>query len=334
MSDVQHDRAEAALWGLALGDALGMPSQTLDRATIAAPYGRITGFVAPFDGHPVSHGLRAGQITDDTEQTLILAHRLIAHPGSFDSLGWANDLLAWEADISGRGLRDLLGPSSKAALDALLAGASAEDTGRAGTTNGAAMRICPVGIMTQPDPDAIVAAVVRTCRVTHNTGEAIAAACAVAMVVSAGVAGGAFEDAVPLALRAAQLGQTRGHAMGEADIAGRIALALDLADQGLESLIDGIGTSVQSRESVAATFGVLRLARGDTWQALLMAANIGDDTDTIGAIAGAMGGACGGLAALPAAAVATVQDANGLDMAPMATALVALRGTRPLVTAS
>ncbi|MBQ2262977.1 MAG: ADP-ribosylglycohydrolase family protein [Loktanella sp.] len=331
---LSRDRAEAALWGLALGDALGMPSQTLDRATIAAHYGRITTFVAPFDGHPISHGLGAGQITDDTEQTLILANRLIAHPGTFDSIGWANDLLTWEADIRDRGLRDLLGPSSKAALDALLTGASLDETGKNGTTNGAAMRISPIGIMTPPDPEKIVADVMRTCRVTHNTGEAIAAASAVAMVVSAGIAGSDFEEALPLALEAARLGQTFGHPTRQTNMAERIALALDLADRGLDALIDGIGTSVQSRESVAAAFGVLRLTQGDTWQALQIAANIGDDTDTIGAIAGAMGGACSGMAALPAQAVATVRAVNKLDMAPVAAALLALRVAQPLDTAS
>ena len=73
-----------ALTGVAVGDALGMPAQTLDRAEIQARYGRITGFVAPFDDHPVSHGLRAGMVTDDTEQMLLLARMLIDQPGRFD----------------------------------------------------------------------------------------------------------------------------------------------------------------------------------------------------------------------------------------------------------
>lgn len=139
------DRARASLLGMTLGEAVGMPSQTLTRAEIARCYGRIAGFVPPHDGHPVSHGLQAGQVTDDTEQSLLLARRLIAGPDHFDDLGWANDSLEWERDIRARGLRDLLGPSSKAALEALLAGVLPEDIGPAGTTNGGAMRIAPVG---------------------------------------------------------------------------------------------------------------------------------------------------------------------------------------------
>ena len=47
-----------------------------------------------------------------------------------------------------RGSLDLLGPSTKRALTALLAGADIDQAGRFGVTNGAAMRITPVGIAT------------------------------------------------------------------------------------------------------------------------------------------------------------------------------------------
>ena len=81
------DRARATLYGLALGDALGMPSQTLSKQDIWRRYGVIDDFVSPFPGHPVSEGLRAAQVTDDTEQTLLLARRLIDEPGPLDAAG-------------------------------------------------------------------------------------------------------------------------------------------------------------------------------------------------------------------------------------------------------
>lgn len=317
-------RAYAALMGVAMGDALGMPTQTLPRDVIRENYGRIEGFVDPFEGHPVSHGLSAGQITDDTEQTLLLARRLIAQPDRFDDTGWARDLLDWEADIRAKGLSDLLGPSSRAAIDALLAGTSPEETGKRGTTNGAAMRIAPVGIITPPEVDAIVSQVARTCRVTHNTGEAIAAASAVAMMVSCGLDGILMDAALETSLQACRVGQSQGYAAGEADMVARIELALRLADQGdEEALIAGVGTSVASRESIPMAFGILQLAKGDLWQALLIAANAGDDTDTIGAIVGAMAGALGG--EIPAEAEARVLAANALDLKAIVSGLLFLR---------
>jgi ADP-ribosylglycohydrolase len=324
-----QDRALGALTGVALGDALGMPSQTLSRVRIAEVYGRIEDFVAPFHDHPVSHGLRAAQVTDDTEQTLLLARLMIAHPQGVDAMLWAQALLDWEADVRVRGLRDLLGPSSKAALDALLRGVPADQTGQTGTTNGAAMRIAPVGIATPPeDIAAFVDQVAEACRVTHATREAIAAAAAVAMVISQGVAGCDFDAAIAPALEAAALGAKLGAAMGEADMAGRIAAALDAARRGEEAVLAATGNSVASHASIPAAFGILRLAGGDPWRAAVIAANFGDDTDTIGSIACAMAGACGGLAAFPADKVARVSIVNRLDLAPLASGLLELRASR------
>jgi ADP-ribosylglycohydrolase len=320
-------RAEAALFGLALGDAMGMPSQTLDPATIRERYGEITGFVDPVDGHPVSHGLTAGQVTDDTEQTIMLAQRLIASPTRFNQAGWAEDLLRWERDVRSRGLRDLLGPSSKRALTALLDGVPADETGKAGTTNGASMRIIPVGIATPAERlEDLVDRVSIVCQVTHNTGEAIAGAAAVATVVSLGVDGMAFDDTLRQALTAAQLGQCHGHAVGVADMAKRIEQALALAENGDPDVIARrVGTSVASHESIPTAFAITRIADVDPWRAALIAANIGDDTDTIGAIAAGMAAACHGMASLPADALAHLQRLNTLPMAELASDLLTMR---------
>jgi ADP-ribosylglycohydrolase len=324
------DRAKGALIGVAVGDALGMPSQTLSRAEIFAAYGRITSFLPPYPDHPVSHGLSAGNVTDDTEQTLLLAEQLIRGGGLVDASAWAQSLLKWEADVKRRGSRDLLGPSSKAALDALMAGVPTKETGRKGTTNGAAMRIVPVGIATPPNLDDILTRVHAACQVTHATGEAIAGAAAVAMVVSQGIAGMSFEASLPIALQAARAGNGLGAAVGEQDMAGRIALALDIAaNAGEPELACQIGTSVASSASVAAAFGVVRLARGDPWAAALISANIGDDTDTIGAIACGMAGACVGFHAFPKDAVEQVIQANALDLDPIVAGLLALRSAIP-----
>ncbi|WP_171180437.1 ADP-ribosylglycohydrolase family protein [Ruegeria sp. HKCCD8929] len=322
------DRAYGALIGMAIGDALGMPSQTMSPEQICRHYGQITGFVAPYPNHPVSHGLSAGQVTDDTEQALMLARRLVSGRGRIDEDLLAQDLLEWEAGVKARGLRDLLGPSSKAALDAMLAGSPVTETGRNGTTNGAAMRIAPIGIAVAAEPmSEFVDQVELACRMTHNTGEAIAAAAAVAAVISCGVEGGTFVGALPVALKAAEEGQSRGYPVGDGDIAVRISTAVSCAKEGAaaDELAAKIGTSVASHESVAAAFGIVLLAAGDPWQAALIAANIGDDTDTIGAISCAMAGACSGAGAIPKEAIETIATANSLPLEETAWDLLSLR---------
>ncbi len=259
-------------------------------------------------------------VTDDTEQTLLLAD-LLLH--GFTDQAWAQALLDWEQGIRARGLRDLLGPSSKRALTALLNGTPASETGLTGTTNGAAMRIAPVAIATPAsDLPALVTAVARTCRVTHNTAEAIAAAAAVAAVISCGIDGASFAETLPAALEAARLGATMGAPVGEKDIANRIGVALG---QTTETALAALGTTVASHHAIPAAFGVVQLANGDPWQAALIAANIGDDTDTIGAIACAMAGACAGLDAFPPGKLARVTETNRLDLAPLAARLLSQR---------
>ena len=179
------DRAMGALLGGAPGDALGMPTQLLSPAEIRSAYGFVDRFFAATHDHPVSRGLPAGTVTDDTEQALLLGRILLESGPAFDHRRWINALLDWENDVKARGSYDLLGPSTKRAIDAINEGVDPEEAGRNGDTNGAAMRIAPVGILMPTELlDELVAKVAETCRATHNTSIAIASAAAVACAVS------------------------------------------------------------------------------------------------------------------------------------------------------
>ena len=102
------------------------------------------------------------------------------------------------------GRLDLLGPSTRSAVAAVAAGRPLEEAGRYGTTNGAAMRIAPVGIaVPATDLDLLVDRVVEASWVTHNTGVALAGAAAVAAAVSAGLDGADPATATATAVRAA-----------------------------------------------------------------------------------------------------------------------------------
>lgn len=299
------DRAWTALAAGAIGDALGMPTQLLTPAEITARYGFVDSFVTPNEDHPVSRGLAAGTVTDDTEQTLLLARLLLASPEHFDHAGWVRALVEWERDVKARGSYDLLGPSTKRALDVINAGATPAEAGRFGTTNGAAMRIAPVGILMPQTPlEALVDKVAETCLATHNTPSAIAGASAVAAAISQGIAGGDWPAARARALDAATLGAAHGHADDGPELRERIAEALRLVKgkntaEAAHVIANEIGTGVATNESVPAAFAVVEVADGDPWQAAVLAANLGGDTDTIGAIAAGMAGACTGSAALP-----------------------------------
>ena len=75
-------------------------------------------------------GLPAGAITDDTEQTLLLGRILLESGESFDHKRWVDALVDWERDVKARGSYDLLGPSTKRAIDAINDGMAPEEAGR------------------------------------------------------------------------------------------------------------------------------------------------------------------------------------------------------------
>jgi ADP-ribosylglycohydrolase len=324
------DRARGALYGLAIGDALGMPTQLMSHEEVAACFGVLDGFREAPEDHPIAAGLPAGSVTDDTEQALLLADTLLTGGGHIDSEDLARRLVAWAERARERGSLDLLGPSTSAAVAAAVAGAPLDET-RFGATNGAAMRITPVGlIISTDDLDGLVDLVVEASRVTHHTGVAIAGAAAVAAAVSGGISGASVAEATTLGIKAAELGQRRGEWVAGAAVARRIAWAIGLIDvndhdRSVCDVVELVGTSLATQESVPAAFAVLALHPDDPWQACLTAASLGGDSDTIAAMVGAIAGACHGIDAWPLEAVETVRETNQLDLEIVAEKLLALR---------
>lgn len=330
--DARADRAEGALLGLAIGDALGMPTQCLPRGTVQHLYGWLSWFEPGPEANEISRGLPAGHVTDDTDQALIVARALVAGGGHAQPTRLAHDLLAWEARMVSAGSLDLLGPSTQRALHALANGADPAETGRWGDTNGAAMRIAPVGVLVPPEPlDRLVDRVVEVCALTHNTGVAIAGASAVAAAVSTGIDGGSFDDALDAAVLAARQGARRGAYVAGADVATRIVWAVDLVRRAtseaaaLDAVSYLVGTGIATQESVPAAFALLALTPGDPWRVCLAAASLGGDSDTVAAMAGAVGGALHGTAGFPPEAVELVTTGNDLDVVALVGSLLALR---------
>jgi len=334
-------RARGALYGLAIGDALGMPTQMLSRAEIVRRWGPLLpGFEPAPPGHPIAGGMPAGAVTDDTEQAVLLARLLVKGRGTIDPHELAAALTEWERAMAERGSLDLLGPSTKRAVAAILAGVPPEEAGATGTTNGAAMRIAPVGIavpvaLHDSTPNlglsTLVDRTVMASCVTHNTGVALAGAAAVAAAVSAGVSGATIAEATALGIQAASSAARRGHWVAGADVAARIEWATSLVAshaqaEAAELIYTLVGTSLATQESVPAVFAVLAAVPADPWRACRMAASLGGDSDTIAAMTGAIAGACHGARSFPPEAIAAI-DAQGLGLAALAGDLLALRDT-------
>ena len=78
------NRALGAFYGLALGDALGMPTQSLSRAEIKARFVEITDLQDAGPDQPIAANLPKGSITDDTEQAILVARLLIESEGRIE----------------------------------------------------------------------------------------------------------------------------------------------------------------------------------------------------------------------------------------------------------
>lgn len=330
-----QNRALGAFYGLALGDALGMPTQSLSREQVRAQFGAITALEDAHADQPIAPNMPAGSITDDTEQAILVGELLVAGQGKIDPQVLAQRLIDWEAVMRAKGSQDLLGPSTKRAIEMILAGHTPQESGRYGTTNGAAMRITPVGIAADiRDPAQFIQAVIQACQVTHNTTLGISSAAAVAAVVSAGINGVDLGEALNIGVQIAQQAQGHGYWVAGGRISTRISWARTLSvgsgDKALfaDLLYELIGTSVASQESVVVSFALAQqVAVGDmtAFEALCLAASLGGDTDTIAAMLGAMLGACLGMQCWPEAMIEQVKSVNRLDLQPLVTALLAMR---------
>ena len=330
--DPRFSRAYGALAGLALGDALGMPTQAMSPQQIQTVYGHVTGLVDGDKSQPYAPGMAAGSVTDDTEQALLIASLLLKGHGSglnLDASEFSHALLAWEDSMIERGSLDLLGPSTKAALERVRAGENPLRVGGEGTTNGAAMRVTPIGIAASTSDRQLFAdAVWSSCQVTHATRQGFQSAALVAAAVSLGIDAGAA-DVTDLLWKAVAFVRSlpeRGAWSPEPDVVAATHRALKLAAQppsSLEWLAGQIGTAVAAAQAIPMAFALL--ARDPSPRALLQAANLGGDTDTIGAIAGAILGASLGVEVFDAYGLAQVEQVSQLDLPSVATDLLALR---------
>ncbi len=320
-----------------------MTSEGRSRADIRGEFGWIDRLLPGPDREFVPGGLPAGAVTDDTQQTVLVAEGIREAGGRIDPGILARRIVAW-ADALGDTAGSFLGPSSARAIDALRSGVPPEESGRHGTTNGAAMRIVPVGIVSpSSDLPALVDRVEQASLATHHTDVAISGAALMAGAVSAALdqplgtpAGERLDAVIATALECAELGLGRGTRVASASVVERAAVAVGFArsaesdERFLQRVYDVVGTSVLTPESVPAALGVAVRAHGDPVRAAVLAANLGGDTDTVGAMAAGICGALAGSSGVPANLRATLDEVNSLELRPLAEALIGYRlGARP-----
>lgn len=283
------DRIRGTLLGTALGDALGLATEGMSARAIRRRFGRVERF------HLIG---RTGFVSDDTEQSALVAQCLARHPDDVDRCvrAFRRALLGWFSRLPwGIG---------RATLRACLRiGLGLTPSGVMSAGNGAAMRAAIVGVFFDDRPILRERFGRALAEVTHRDPRAVEGALYVAELAAACAAsppGARPEEGQERARRCVTI-----PALGEAIDRAR---ALALGGASTEEAAAACGTSGFVVHSVAfATFGLLRYG-SDPLLALTEIVNAGGDTDSNGAILGAWLGALHGEAALPLDLIAHIHD--------------------------
>ena len=308
--------------GLAIGDALGSPTEGKSPAEIQQRWGRLTDFLSD---QPAG--------TDDTEYALFCARLLLRHGLELTSQhvaqAWRAEIISGKNEYKGAGFSEIL------AIKNLKRGLQPPQSGQHlhSWSDGVAMRAAPYGIAAAGHSALAAKLAAADGAVSHSSegiygGQAVAAA--VAMAMSGAEAGKIFAAALQFIPEDSWCGRAmrRGIAIGEN--AADVWQALPALHE--ELVCRHYHWADLAPEAVAMAFGVLAAARGEFEMAVLGGVNMGRDADTIAAIAGAIAGAKHGYSALPAhwanriqpvrgACIKTVQ---GMEILPTAEALADL----------
>lgn len=324
------DRAHGALIAGAIGDAMGMPASFFTRDRIKEVYGYIDDFLDPDTDAQTWHaGLRAGEITDDTMEGLIIADVLIER-GTFDRDVFMAKMRAWAVEHNILATT-VIGPSTRRFLTAIVEHRDPAKTSKESTTNGSAMRVAPVGIKYYDDMRLCLQAAAESSLPSHGSRPCVAAACAVAAAVAAGVRGGSTPEAVmQLAYEGAVYGESIGADIPSASVSKRILLAKEIVNRNrtrgisdtLDELVGLLGAGMQAVESIPFSLGVFYAVSGDVQKGLLAAVNGGDDADTNASICGNICGAFSGASALPDRWKSRIVAANSVDFLSLANQLI------------
>ncbi len=165
------DRLVGTLLGTALGDALGLPVEGMSSGTIQRRFGRVDRFRLLG---------RTGFVSDDTEQTALLAQSLVRHPADLDRCveAFRKSLLGWFCRLPWGIGRATLRSCLRIAL-------GIHPSGVWSAGNGAAMRAAILGVFFHDKPEARQAFGRAIAEVTHRDERAVEGAIYVAEMAAA-----------------------------------------------------------------------------------------------------------------------------------------------------
>ncbi len=283
VKDSIHNHGTGCLVGLAVGDAVGTTLEFKPRGSFEPLTDMVGG--GPF-------GLEKGQWTDDTSMALCLAESLIEKK-NFCPVDQLERYQLWrtKGHLSSTGTCFDIGLTVSAALNRF--GRTGEpycgSTSDKASGNGALMRMAPIAMFCHSDESYTIKWAIDSSRTTHASEKCLASAGLFAFYLRKLILGGSKEDLL------------EGHEVVWRHLSFEPDPAIRAIAEGqfLNKSMDEIKGSAYVVESLEASLWCFFRA-DDFKDAVLMAANLGDDADTTAAIIGQLAGAYYGQSAIPA----------------------------------
>ncbi len=281
-----EDKALGALAGLAIGDSFG------DAGRVPENHQNY-GMLLTFDGGKCWS-------TDDTEFALFTAKMLIDHDGDPSpedlAAGWLR-YIAVQDDFP-RG-----GNSEIEAAENLKRGIMPPLSGQQSAyafSDGACMRISPVGIVCAGDVNRAMELARRDAEVSHARS-GVWAAESVAAAVAAAMVSASDEEIMEAAME--PIPSDSWLYRGMLHMRELVELAETDFKTAWMKLHDDYRTRYKAavEEAIPQAFALFLLSKGDFERGIILAANFGRDADTIGAVVGAIRGAQLGAKGIPEA---------------------------------
>ncbi|SNR54066.1 ADP-ribosylglycohydrolase family protein [Halorubrum vacuolatum] len=296
------DAATGVLLGLACGDAVGRPVEFATHEEITRKYGVVTDMLA----HGV-HDKPAGAVTDDTELALCIARSLV-EKRRFDGEDIAERFVEWyDSDPFG------IGSMTADALSEYKRGATWDEAGKEvwerrnegeNAGNGSVMRCAPLALAFADTPETLATVSRQSSAITHYDPRCTYGC----IILNHTIAGYLRNDPAPLENALSLVERD-----GPAELVEPLSLVLNQTD---ELSLSPTGYVVDTLQT--ALYDAITAESAE--DAIVTAVNRGGDTDTIGAIAGAVAGARFGAGTLPNRWLESLQYRDELEQ--LAKALV------------
>jgi len=290
-------KIQGCIFGVAIGDALGMPSEGLSKNEIIEKYGIITDYTTP--KNHFRNILEAGEYTDDTEQTICII-KSITKDG-FNKDIFINELINWYKNNPVG-----IGPTSQKSIEYLI---NNNYNGVDSKTCGAAMRVSPLGLYYYDNIEELKTKIIESSKLTHNNNEAIAGALAIGYIVSycfkyCGDMSSSYLDKNRLLMETSNF--IKEFSVEFAEKINHIS--------NLKSIEEGyklFGTGMDAIECVPSAILTFYLT-DDFKTGMIYAVNAGGDTDSLGSIYGAIAGTCYGINSIPKKWIDGIKNKNYL----------------------